>query len=959
MYSHSYESSSGPEESGEFDDLECGIGIEVKQQKGQYQVSFISENSSAQRTGLLQVGDVILSVEGISVFGKKQHEVLDLLYGPVDTLVELEIEHGGTPGKRSNVVVRRTKNDEGGSMPGTPTSNDCTLSDEGTVCSSKGKEEGSRKGRLENAEVSENAVREISSDFIEEDQIVTASPEKHGVVDEGENSWDPEDSQSEHRENGKEDVGPEGKECVQCQAWSLINQQLRRENERLREENTLLKSEMRSLAEERSSLLKKKSFAMSEVSLDPSEFVFQMNDDEAELDGDKGVGFSEESFDPSEMGSLPDGEDQDKNRDRCGIGITLHVDDEGTFRIISITHGGPADLSGDVLVGDVVTSVDNTPVQGMKKPDVIRMLKGPAGTKVQLELRRQDEQHTVEIERDEAQQRVWKVLSQYSELHPEDFDDLDNIQDVSGRGAAESMKLQLQQKMEEIKMLEEQLVEAERGKEGMLDRINSLLTRAQESDTSTGARQNVVDASRQEDSQLNKTNSEDHRAAGCGKSACQSAGVGLVLWHEGPPATYRVKEMREKSPSQMSRQVQINDILLTVDSIAIRDMAETDVIDLLDGEPGTPVILGLQRVNSQGLLYVTYVSLTRSKEAGPSVAESRIKSDDILSSSSAQTSSSMRCSVGLLVRKDSRGNLRVRGFAPGGPADRCGRIQVGHILVQVDGKGVRGLHYNQLSELFLGSPGSTVELVFQEGHGADSNIFRVQLQRDAGLEGGYSRSSRRMETAKDVDPIAAENAVKNAQASAAFRSRLTPRWGRQAGGDSSLPGHDANGLRIELEEDGNFRIVGFEDDREEEEEVLRAGDRIVSVNDQQVKGMSIQQFKDLLKGELGGDTMLLIARGGCRPFTVKLSSKGRREGARAGAGAGAGGGGGGRGCIAGPEASSGCSRPSKQALIPSSTRRLPPHSFVSRKTTGRRSRRPCWHRDMLEQMMGERGAGEC
>eukprot|EP00960_Hanusia_phi_P040823 754667-Hanusia_phi.AAC.3 len=62
-----------------------------------------------------------------------------------------------------------------------------------------------------------------------------------------------------------------------------------------------------------------------------------------------------------------------------------------------------------------------------------------------------------------------QVLSQYSELHPEDFDDLDNIQDVrfdcsfstflpavdhqgSGRGAAESMKLQLQQKVDATKV---------------------------------------------------------------------------------------------------------------------------------------------------------------------------------------------------------------------------------------------------------------------------------------------------------------------------------------------------------------------------------------------------------------------------------------------------------------------------------------------------------------------------
>ena len=42
-----------------------------------------------------------------------------------------------------------------------------------------------------------------------------------------------------------------------------------------------------------------------------------------------------------------------------------------------------------------------------------------------------------------------------------------------------------------------------------------------------------------------------------------------------------------------------------------------------------------------------------------------------------------QCSVGLLVRRNSRGYLKVRGFAAGGPAERCGQIKVGHVLVQV------------------------------------------------------------------------------------------------------------------------------------------------------------------------------------------------------------------------------------------------------------------------------------
>ncbi len=35
-----------------------------------------------------------------------------------------------------------------------------------------------------------------------------------------------------------------------------------------------------------------------------------------------------------------------------------------------------------------------------------------------------------------------------------------------------------------------------------------------------------------------------------------------------------------------------------------------------------------------------------------------------------------RCSVGILIKKDSKGNLKVRGFATGGPAERCGKIKV-------------------------------------------------------------------------------------------------------------------------------------------------------------------------------------------------------------------------------------------------------------------------------------------
>lgn len=91
----------------------------------------------------------------------------------------------------------------------------------------------------------------------------------------------------------------------------------------------------------------------------------------------------------------------------------------------------------------------------------------------------------------------------------------------------------------------------------------------------------------------------------------------------------------------------------------------------------------------------------------------------------------LKCSVGLLVKKDSKGGLKVhtsnsiclhaqncvlfsgagnpistcfvswqvRGFASGGPAERCGEIKVGMWLTAVDGMAVKGLQYTQLADL--------------------------------------------------------------------------------------------------------------------------------------------------------------------------------------------------------------------------------------------------------------------
>ncbi len=75
-----------------------------------------------------------------------------------------------------------------------------------------------------------------------------------------------------------------------------------------------------------------------------------------------------------------------------GIGATLRPDD-GTTVVETLVTGGAADLDGRIKIGDQIVAVaqdDGTsPVetQDMKLPDVVKMIRGEAGTKVKLHIK--------------------------------------------------------------------------------------------------------------------------------------------------------------------------------------------------------------------------------------------------------------------------------------------------------------------------------------------------------------------------------------------------------------------------------------------------------------------------------------------------------------------------------------------------------------------------------------------
>lgn len=88
-----------------------------------------------------------------------------------------------------------------------------------------------------------------------------------------------------------------------------------------------------------------------------------------------------------------------------GIGITILQQEDGSIVVQDVTEGGPAQQAG-VQAGDVVVSVDGTAVDGMTVSELKELVRGEAGTTVEMEFLRQSERVSLTIERQSIEEEV-------------------------------------------------------------------------------------------------------------------------------------------------------------------------------------------------------------------------------------------------------------------------------------------------------------------------------------------------------------------------------------------------------------------------------------------------------------------------------------------------------------------------------------------------------------------------
>lgn len=85
------------------------------------------------------------------------------------------------------------------------------------------------------------------------------------------------------------------------------------------------------------------------------------------------------------------------------------------------------------------------------------------------------------------------------------------------------------------------------------------------------------------------------------------------------------------------------------------------------------------------------------------------------------------CGIGASFRVQDNGEVEVIGLVNGGPAERSGVLQVGDVLLTVNGVNVRGKDHARILEMVMGPEGSTVTLeVLRDG----STVLMVEVGRE-------------------------------------------------------------------------------------------------------------------------------------------------------------------------------------------------------------------------------------
>eukprot|EP00288_Rhodomonas_lens_P016352 CAMPEP_0177705350 /NCGR_PEP_ID=MMETSP0484_2-20121128/8662_1 /TAXON_ID=354590 /ORGANISM="Rhodomonas lens, Strain RHODO" /LENGTH=634 /DNA_ID=CAMNT_0019216773 /DNA_START=191 /DNA_END=2091 /DNA_ORIENTATION=+ len=215
----------------------------------------------------------------------------------------------------------------------------------------------------------------------------------------------------------------------------------------------------------------------------------------------------------------------------------------------------------------------------------------------------------------------------------------------------------------------------------------------------------------------------------------QLTGVGLTLLPSRPGGVLRIANMDPEGAAARTGYVHIGDMLYEVDDKSAVGLNGQQLKNMILGQPGTQVTLGLRRQNGP----VFYVRVIRAQpkqrpapagparqpqpqqpvqRAAPPPPPQRQIPQDTRRARAADNDDpdDPPVGIGIGLAQDSTGNLCISSLMPGSPALRSGLVEEGDTLQTVDGVDVRGMTPEQVRPLIMGKAGSFVTVSVQRGN---------------------------------------------------------------------------------------------------------------------------------------------------------------------------------------------------------------------------------------------------
>ena len=346
----------------------------------------------------------------------------------------------------------------------------------------------------------------------------------------------------------------------------------------------------------------------------------------------------------------------------CGVGITFGRDKSGYFLVKALAAGGPAELSGLVLVGDTLVTVDGRPVKGIPYNELTPLILGSENSQVQFGLRRPSQPHTLVI----AELRRGRVGP---------------VGRPAERKSRQSSSARAQ-RVQEVMSLQT----VEEDPSASTDAASRVRGMGNVSNLHAGIRETgapTADAPATRDYAASSSSSYGPAEGKCG--------VGLTFRKDSRGYFTVLAINAEVLASEGGpKAVSVGDTLMHAGGNDVKDLDHAGLAMLILGPPHSVVALGLARPD--GSTYVTRA--VRTKPVGDAAPSSAPGAGAVAAAPAARApspatliskgkASSGICDVGLRLSVREDGHIVVDEVLRGGPAEASNLIQIGDVLLQV------------------------------------------------------------------------------------------------------------------------------------------------------------------------------------------------------------------------------------------------------------------------------------